>query len=132
MRRVATTAADPKKAHKSKQIKTRITTGYHASPAQKYTIPPASKVKENTERSERERVEREERGESRERSKERGGTLHKCCRCWPRNLQVLNVELGEMRAAALTQTNTEMATAHNRKPATNEPSRGKEGMKKKR
>lgn len=29
----------------------------------------------------------------------------------PRNLQVLNVELGEMRAAALTQTNTEMATA---------------------
>lgn len=43
-------AADPKKAHKSKQIKTRITTGYHASPAQKYTIPPASKEKENAER----------------------------------------------------------------------------------
>lgn len=38
-------------------------------------------------------------------------------RCWPRNLQVLNVELGEMRAAALTQTNTEIA---NRK-WTNEP-----------
>lgn len=47
-------AADPKKAHKSKQIKTRITTGYHASPAQKYTIPPASKEKENAERRVRE------------------------------------------------------------------------------
>lgn len=104
-------AADPKKAHKSKQIKTRITTGYHASPAQKYTIPPASKEKENAERRERGEREREK----------WGGGLHKCCRCWPRNLQVLNVELGEMRAAALTQTNTEMATAHT---ATNEPGSG--------
>lgn len=67
MRRVATTtttaaAADPKKAHKSKQIKTRITTGYHASPAQKYTIPPASKEKENTDRRERDSRKKRERG----------------------------------------------------------------------